>query len=101
MKDSSMSRETKTADLRAQALEKVIDYLMTRQKAGAQRAHMDACYNVSGPGDRYSDGLSDAAVETVLKEFLDKDEAYLKDLLEGDGKKLDDYLGRVYAGVSV
>lgn len=91
----------KTADLRAQALEKVVDYLMNRQKAGAQRAHMDACYNVAGPGERYSDGLSDATVETVLKEFLDKDEAYLKDLLEGDGKKLDEYLGRVYAGVSV
>lgn len=88
-----------TPDLRSQALEKVIDYLMKRQKAGNQRAHMDACYNLSGPGERYGDGMSDATVEKVLKEFLDKDEAYLKGLLEGDGRKLDEYLARVYQSV--
>lgn len=100
VKDYSVGPRDK-GDLRSLALEKIIDFLLARQKAGAQRAHMDACYNVSGPGVRYGDGLSDATVEKVLKEFLNKDEGYLMDLLEGDGKRLDEYLGTIYSGVGV
>ncbi|KAG5367105.1 hypothetical protein CJU89_1556 [Yarrowia sp. B02] len=85
-------RRSGAVDLKSQALEKVIDFLMARQKTGAQRAHMDACYNVSGPAERYGDGLSDATVEKVLKEFLNKDEEYLEELMRGGGKRLDDYL---------
>ncbi|KAG5361891.1 hypothetical protein CJU90_3361 [Yarrowia sp. C11] len=99
VKDYSVG--SRKGDLRSLALEKIIDFLLNRQKAGAQRAHMDACYNLSGPGERYSDGLNDATVEKVLKEFLSKDETYLQDLLQGDGKRLEEYLGTIYCGVQV
>lgn len=84
-------------NLRADALEKIIDFMIARQRDGTNRFHMDSCYNAGGPGAQYT-GFSEAKVDKILKEFLSKDEPYLKDLLyTADPKKLNDYILGIYS----